>query len=177
MYAPREDSFLLEKHVRLRAKGKVLDMGTGSGIQAFTALKNANVACVTAADTDKEVIKELKEKYKGIKKIKFTLSDLFSSLKNKKFDTIIFNPPYLPEEEPKDIALDGGKKGHELLERFFCEAKNSLNEKGIILVVFSSLTNKKKVDGIIKRNNFRFKMLEEEKMFFEKLYVYLVFEA
>ena len=96
------------------------------------------------------------------------------SLKNEKFDTIIFNPPYLPEQEPKDVALDGGKKGYEVLERFFNEVKNYLNSNGVILVVFSSLTNKNKIDDIIKRNKLKSKLLEEKSLFFEKLYVYLI---
>jgi methylase of polypeptide subunit release factors len=37
-----------------------------------------------------------------------------------KFDLIVFNPPYLPQELPeRDKALEGGKKGYEVLERFF----------------------------------------------------------
>jgi release factor glutamine methyltransferase len=176
MYEPREDSYLLQKHVMFYAKGKVLDVGTGSGIQALSALENKNVDSVIAVDIDKEVIKELKEKHKDNKKVKFVVSDLFSNIKSEKFDTIIFNPPYLPEEEPKDVALDGGEKGYELLERFFHKVKNNLNEKGIILIVFSSVTNKKRIDEIIKGCKLKFKLLEEEKMFFEKLYVYLIFE-
>ena len=174
MYEPRDDSYLLQKYVRLYARGNVLDMGTGSGVQAISALGNSNVTSVSGADVDEEVISELKNKYKANKKIKFIVSDLFLNIKNEKFDTIIFNPPYLPEEEPKDVALDGGKKGYEVLERFFGKAKNNLNKNGIILVVFSSLTNKKKVDEIIKRNKLKFKLLEEKNIFFEKLYVYLV---
>jgi release factor glutamine methyltransferase len=191
MYAPREDSYLLQTYVRQYAKGKVLDMGTGSGIQAMAALENNNVISVIGADIDEEVIKLLKDKCRKdnkenenkynpesnkIKKIKFTVSDLFSSIKNEKFDTVIFNPPYLPEEEPKDVALDGGKKGYELIERFFNEVKNYLDKNGIILIVFSSLTNKNKVHEIIKQNRLSFKLLEERKLFFEKLYVYLIFE-
>ncbi|MBI2659492.1 hypothetical protein HYX05_05335, partial [Candidatus Woesearchaeota archaeon] len=35
VYEPREDSTMLERYVREYAKGKVLDVGTGSGIQAI----------------------------------------------------------------------------------------------------------------------------------------------
>ncbi len=72
---------------------------------------------VLASDISNEVVKKLK----GVKCIK---SDLFSNIKGK-FDTIIFNPPYLPydKREPKDISLatTGGKKGYELLERLIKE--------------------------------------------------------
>jgi predicted Ser/Thr protein kinase len=92
-----------------------------------------------------------------------------------KFDMIIFNPPYLPEDvRLKDITLDGGKKGYELLERFFSQANNYLNKNGKILIVFSSLTKKERVDEIIMKNNFTSTLLEKKRIFFEDLYVYLV---
>jgi len=40
VYIPREDSFLMQIAVKAYSKGKVLDMGTGSGIQAVTAAAN-----------------------------------------------------------------------------------------------------------------------------------------
>ena len=48
IYVPREDSFLLAKFVEKYAFGKVLDMGTGSGIQAESALKNKAVEDFTS---------------------------------------------------------------------------------------------------------------------------------
>lgn len=167
IYEPREDSYLLQKYVLNFAKGKVLDMGTGSGIQAETALKKTKN--VLAIDIDPEVVKYIKSK-----KINIIQSDLFSNVKGK-FDLIIFNPPYLPDDKQvKDIALDGGKKGYELLERFLIQAKNYLKKDGKILILFSSLTKKNKVDKILKDNGYTFELLETQKLFFEELYVYLI---
>ena len=56
VYEPREDSNLLEKYVRQYAKGKVLDIGTGSGIQAIAAAQNKKVSSVLATDIQKGVI-------------------------------------------------------------------------------------------------------------------------
>ena len=56
MYQPREDSFLLEKEVKKYAKGDVLDIGAGSGIQALAAAKKRNTKKVLAVDIDKKVI-------------------------------------------------------------------------------------------------------------------------
>ena len=64
MYEPREDSHLLEKHVRRNAFGRVLDMGTGSGIQALSAIKNVNVGEVIAVDINPEGNQSLKKKNK-----------------------------------------------------------------------------------------------------------------
>ena len=116
IYLQREDSFLLQKAVKKSAKSKrVLDMGAGSGIQAQTALK-AGAKNVLAIDIDPEVIAHLKKQ--NLKAIK---SNLFQNV-NGKFDLIVFNPPYLPEDrrEDKESArvTSGGKKGDEILMRF-----------------------------------------------------------
>lgn len=173
MYKPREDSFLLEKYVKRLAKGRVLDLGTGTGIQAIAAAKSRKVSEVVAADIDKEVVCQCRLNINN-KRIQFIVSDLFRNVKEK-FDTIIFNPPYLPQDKNiDDSALYGGKKGFEIIARFFSKVNRYLNKNGIILIVFSSLTDKTKVDKIIKKSGFKFKELEKQHIFFEDLYVYLI---
>ena len=94
IYEPREDSELLQKWVKKLVTGKVLDMGTGSGIQAKTALKNTKD--VLAVDINQECVEFVKKQG-----IEVRQSNLFSNVEES-FDRIIFNPPYLPEdmEEP-----------------------------------------------------------------------------
>ncbi len=175
VYHPREDSELLRMYVKQFARGFVLDMGTGSGVQAETAAAKRSVKKVIAVDIDKEAVAYC-ERHRESNKIVFGVSNLFSSLKKIRFDTIIFNPPYLPKDkrESKDdaVALAGGKKGHELLELFLSNAGNFLKENGHILIVFSSLTNKGMVDKLIEQNGFIFDELESQKLFMEKLYCY-----
>ena len=169
MYEPREDSFLLEKYVKKLAFGKVLDMGTGSGIQIEAALKSKNVKTALASDIDKSLLPKLKNK-----NFKVIHSDLFSNIKGK-FDTIIFNPPYLPDSKhDDDKSLGGGKKGYELLVRFLNEANSFLNKDGIVLIVFSSITNKKIIDQTIDDNLLEPELLEKKRIFFEELYVYKI---
>ena len=173
VYDPQEDSTMLEKHVRQYAKGKVLDVGTGSGIQAIAAAQNKNVISVLAADVQKGVVEYCRKCIKN-KKIKFIQSDLFKKVKGK-FDVIIFNPPYLPHElRLKDLTIEGGKKGYEVIERFLNEANEFLEPDGIILMVFSSLTKKEKVEEFIKSSLLDFEALEKQHIFFEDIYVYLL---
>ncbi len=229
IYEPEEDSFLLQKFVKKHlkiskkkfsvsqksrsdfsgyAKCLVLDMGTGSGIQAKTASFDADL--VIGLDINKDVIKYCEKNSKG-DNIHFLKSNLFQifednffyydkvenkleiyekrrvedrekrkELVNKqiKFDLMIFNPPYLPQElKEKDIRLEGGKKGYEVLNKFLDKAPIYLKKDGKILIVFSSLTDKKKIDGIIAKNNLKFVELEKKHIFFEDLYVYYIARA
>jgi release factor glutamine methyltransferase len=166
IYEPREDSFLLNKYVRKYAHGKVLDMGTGTGIQAIAALENTDD--VLATDINPECVD-----YAQKKGLKVVLSNLFEKIQET-FDLIIFNPPYLPDDpiEPEDSKLSttGGIEGPEIIARFLKEAKDHLNKNGKILLIISSLTGNPEV--IFK--DYKFTLLDEENFFFEKLFVYLL---
>lgn len=171
MYEPREDSEFLAGFVREHARGKVVDMGTGSGVLARAALENPAVEEVTAADADAEAVARLK----GSPRIRAVHSDLFANLEGELFDTIVCNPPYLPDEEgDEDAALYGGPGGYEWIERFLQEARNHLAERGSILLLFSSLTNKERIDAAIKALKYRSEELGMLAMFFERLYVYRI---
>ena len=73
MYNPEEDSILLsdsiKKYIEKKGKSfKILDMGTGSGIQAETC-KSLGFNNILAADIDTESLKYVKNKVK-VKTIK-----------------------------------------------------------------------------------------------------------
>ncbi|KYK26338.1 hypothetical protein AYK26_05080 [Euryarchaeota archaeon SM23-78] len=172
-YEPQEDSYLLLEYVKQLAYGKVLDMGAGSGILAKQAVYSQQVEEVVAVDIDEQSIEELnRDDIKGLRAFQ---SNLFANI-TEKFDTIVFNPPYLPKDEKdEDIALDGGVKGYEVIEMFLKNAKKHLKPAGIILMVFSNRTGKKEIDKIIKREGYRFELLEKKSLdFFEELYVYKI---
>lgn len=176
VYMPHEDSRMLEKEVLEFARGSVLDMGTGSGIQAEAAASLKPVKKVLAVDISKEAVDFCRSRLKS-RKIKVLKSDLFSKVPKQKFDTIVFNPPYLPRDKVKHPALDGGKKGHEVLERFLNQAGSYLADNGIMLIVFSSLTNQEKVNEIIRNNLLEFKLLNMMHFFFEKLFTYKIWKS
>ena len=176
VYEPREDSFLLEKAVAAYAFGRVLDMGTGSGIQAIAAAAKPEVSAVVAVDVNQEALRQARANAfaEGAGKIEFKESDLFSALAGEKFDTIAFNPPYLPatpEETVGDIALESGESGRGLTERFLAEFEAHLNAKGIVLLLQSSVRGWEKPKKDLGGKGFAVETAGREKFFFEEIVV------
>lgn len=163
-YEPREDSYMLARCVEKYAFGKTLDVGTGTGIQGITAaLKGCEV---TFLDMDDNALgcAKLNAKLNGVSG-KFIKSDLLKEVKEK-FNTIIFNPPYLPSKEKREKALDGGVRGRELIDRFLYTYKNNILEKHVVLLVESSFNDYEKD---LKRLDA--KIAAKEHYFFEDLVV------
>jgi release factor glutamine methyltransferase len=173
VYPPDEDSFLLLKYVDNLVYGRVLDMGTGSGILAVAAAKNEEVREVMAVDIDPcalEVGKKRAEIHDVMDNITFVQSNLFQKVEGR-FDWILFNPPYLPSEgEISEFSWAGGEKGKEVIIRFLEEAPRYLEGDGSLLLVYSDKTGIESSDF----KNYRFQLLEEEKIFFETLYCVLL---
>lgn len=182
IYDPDEDSYLLSETLKQFLKNKykdkdknkqikILDIGSGSGIHAETC-RALGFKDITTADINQESIKLLKNK--GFKSIK---SDLFDKINtDQKFDLIIFNPPYLPEDkdEPIDSRREttAGKKGYELIIRFLKEANHHLTQDGSILLLISSLSKPKTILRYVKYLGFKRDLLASKKLFFEELFVY-----
>ena len=175
IYSPEEDSYLLEEQVLKYSKGKsVLDIGSGSGIQALAALRS-KAKSVLATDIDEDSLNHLKTlKQKNLKILK---SNLFSKIKSR-FDLIVFNPPYLltdaKEDKESAKATTGGKKGDEIILRFLKQAKSHINKGGKILLLVSSLTQRNRIEKILLSSKLKYTIISEKKLFFESLYVYKI---
>jgi len=170
-----EDSYFLSEVLKsylknkLKTKLKILDMGSGTGIQAETC-KNLGFKDILAVDIDTESVKFIKKK--GINSIQ---SNLFSKInKKEKFNLIIFNAPYLPEDKhDKGKDTTGGKNGDETIIKFLTQAKSHLNKEGEIILLLSSLTPRKKIGQIIKKS-YKKEVLAEKTIFFEKLEIWKI---
>jgi len=182
IYSPSEDSYLLAEEVKKyilklsneqKDSFKVLDMGSGSGIQALTAIasgiKRKNII---AADIGKEALQKLKEQ-----KIPARKSNLFSNInKEKRFNLIVFNAPYLPEDKyDKKADTTAGKRGNELIIKFLRKAKRFLKEDGVILILFSSLSKPEKILAYAEKRGYKSEKLAEKNVgMMERLFVYLI---
>jgi release factor glutamine methyltransferase len=146
VYRPREDSELLSEAVERLAEGKVLDVGTGTGIQGIIAAKKG--CDVTFSDVSTHAIRCARQNAsQNNVKGTFIVSDLFDSISGK-FDTIIFNPPYLESArlgaESGDyvkLATDGGENGRELIDRFIAGSFSHMTKSGRVIMIESSVNN------------------------------------
>ena len=125
----------------------ILDIGTGSACIACACAYAFQNAMVEAVDVDVNAIEVanknvLSHKLEG--RISIIESNLFEHLKDKKYDLIISNPPYvgndemqsLPQEylqEPRQ-ALEATENGLGLIEQILRQACNHLNENVVLIV-------------------------------------------
>ncbi len=125
---------------------KVLDLCTGSGCLAILAALQFEEATIYASDISKAALSVCTkniEAYDLNNRVIPMQSDLFSDI-DEKFDLIISNPPYveqklmdeLPIEFVKEpqIALAGGEKGIDLVQKIIREAPSHLNTNGILIM-------------------------------------------
>ncbi|MCX8163024.1 MAG: class I SAM-dependent methyltransferase [Candidatus Micrarchaeota archaeon] len=182
VYFPAEDSFLLLKNLK-NIKGKILEIGTGSGIISIYLAKKG-IEKIYATDINKKAIENAQKNARINKvenKIKFIYSDLFENIKNQKFDYIIFNPPYLPttkEEKIKDelnSSFDGGKNGLKIIRRFLIQAKNFLKKQGVIYLIVSDLADLEKLKTFIYKNGYSYKEIDRQSFFFERIILYKIY--
>jgi release factor glutamine methyltransferase len=172
VYEPCEDTFLLVDAALdvVRPTDSVLEVGTGCGLIAKVVARLAH--SVIATDINPQAVKNAT--LNGVEAIQ---GDLFCNL-NRRFDLIIFNPPYLPTDTnmPCDWltqACDGGLAGHEVIMRFLTQVDRHLTSRGRVLIIISSLTGYREVTERMKAQFEIVRSLAERKVFFETLYVIL----
>jgi release factor glutamine methyltransferase len=107
--------------------------------------------------------------------------DLFAHL-NRRFDLIVFNPPYIPtpNKMPRDwlaLAWDGGPSGREVILRFLSHVEKHLTATGRMLLLISSVAGYKQVRDAMDAQFNIVKTVNSRKMFFETLYVLLGAQA
>lgn len=164
-YLPCDDSFLLAAAAADYARGDVLDMGTGSGIQGIIAAGKAK--SVLFADISPQALacaRKNAEANRATKKCKcrFVETDLFQSIpKTKKFDVILFNPPYLPTKPSEKVkgainsAWDGGRDGRKVIDPFLEAFPAHLKTGGALLLLSCHLPGTNKTLKKLKQLGFK----------------------
>lgn len=164
---PRQDTetiieFAIEV-IKDNAYKTMLDMCTGSGVIGITVACHTDIDEVTLCDISVDALQVARENINlnGMQnKCNIVQSNMFKNLYklNNKYDIIVSNPPYLTKSEMKEIsefvekepaiALYGGKDGLDYYRIIFEEAKNFLNNNGIIAVEIGYLQARDVIDII-----------------------------
>ena len=104
-------------------------------------------------------------------------SDLFSSVSGV-FEILVFNAPYLREEEgePKEEAemLSGGKEGVELSLRFLEEAREHLDKKSSLILTASSASNLELLEKGISNLGYALSGKISKSFFMEEIYAFIL---
>lgn len=129
---------LLTEHKATPFAGRLLDVGTGSGIIALSLAASWPDAQVEAVDLSEDALslaRENAEKLGLVDRVRFYRSDLLTATEGR-FDLIVANLPYIAAEEISKLsrevqydphsALDGGAVGTEIIFRLIAEAKEHL---------------------------------------------------
>ncbi|MFA6805477.1 MAG: HemK2/MTQ2 family protein methyltransferase [Candidatus Methanomethylophilaceae archaeon] len=169
VYPPSEDSIMLIQSFDVEPPESVLEIGCGSGIVAIHCAHSG--ADVVAVDINPHAV-ELTGKNAEANGVKVDArgSDLFQNVPEK-FDTIVFNLPYLPVSDEGELAKawSGGEDGMGPLPRLVAEAPDHLNMNGRLIIVVSSLMDQEKLDALL--DDHYVNELSELPLFFEKLKV------
>jgi len=124
----------------------VLDLCTGSGCIALALAKHFPDSIVYGIDKSNVAIEYATSNAieNNIKNAYFIKGDLFKPVRNKKFDCIVSNPPYIKtsgiqglQKEIKDYepveALDGGEDGLDFYRKILNRAGDYLSVRGVII--------------------------------------------
>tara|TARA_Y100001936_G_scaffold217220_1_gene228991 strand:- start:1310 stop:2161 length:852 start_codon:yes stop_codon:yes gene_type:complete len=135
----------LEK-ISLNTPYKILDLGTGCGIIAISIAKHRPLSCITAIDNSMDAIYVAKKNAKSLdtNNINIFKSNWFDKIKEKKFDLIVSNPPYVALDDPyldrevlnfePRLALIAGKDGMECIRKIITTATSHIHAEGWLLL-------------------------------------------
>jgi release factor glutamine methyltransferase len=170
MYAPSEDTFLLADCIEHYNGRRALEIGVGSGLLLTILAKN--YAYVAGSDIDLKVLQHCRLQTPS-EKVLLVCCDAGSAFGSGKFDLIVSNPPYLPNDDGDNSSLDptihGGPKGIETTIHFVKSALPLLAVDGKILIVISSFADSSALDRLVVENNMHKKVVKEKRLFYETL--------
>lgn len=148
---------------------KVLDLATGSGAIGITLKLELPNLDVTLSDISSKALKVAEINKKNLDaNVKLVESNWFSNI-NEKFDVIISNPPYIPEQQAvisktlsePNLALFSGKDGLDSYREILKDVKKHLNNRALIAFE-NGYDQKSGLNALIKENLNNVKIVQEK---------------
>ena len=169
MYTPSDDSYLLADCIRQYKGMRALEIGIGSGL--LLSILEENFTYVAGSDIDLLALQHCRQ-HRISSNALLVCCDAASAFGIGKFDLIVSNPPYLPNDDfyhIRDPTVHGGPSGVETTVHFINSALPLLAGDGKMLIVISSFANAGALDNVVVENKMRKKVVKEKRLFYEML--------
>lgn len=167
------DSLRLAENIIFDKDSTVLDLCSGTGIQGLLASKSAKKVISVEINEKAAQVAMFNSKLNKVNNImNIRIGDLYSIVKDEKFDYIYANPPFIPMIEGIEYPIcgDGGRDGLIVLNKIFDNLDNYLNENGKSIIFCQCLGDDKniffnnKVDELSKNNNWKSTCISTSRM-------------
>jgi len=136
VYPPSSDSLLLRDAVVSTEGSTVLDLCTGSGIQALVASGRADRVVAVDISSRAAALARLNAALNGVTNVDVRSGDLYRPAAGERFDTIIANPPFVPSPYRSGPAYhSGGPTGARVLQRIARGLERALQTEGRFFAV------------------------------------------
>jgi HemK-related putative methylase len=135
VYPPGGDSALLADALPERDGERVLDLCTGSGIQALNVAPRAAHVVAVDIGVRSAALAHLNAAMNGVANVAVRRGDLFAPVRGERFDLILANPPFVPAPRRGPAYHSGGPRGDRVLRRVVAGLENHLRDGGRALVI------------------------------------------
>lgn len=165
-YLPAEDTYLLREVLRGDSGGTCLEMGFGSGAVVSSVAGRFDLAVAT------DVIALESARLARAPGVELLLADRATCFRERSFDLVFFNPPYVPSKGVSDTAVDGGMGGIEVPTAFLREALRVIRPGGSVLALLSDEGDLEGFERRCREMGSEVERAAERKLFYETLVVY-----
>jgi carbamoyltransferase len=119
VYPPSSDSLMLRDAIILAgAVPRVLDLCTGSGIQALQVAARAERVVAVDINPRAAALARFNARLNGIEKVDVRLGNLYAPIGTEQFDLVIANPPFVASPYARAPSYhSGGARGDRVLRR------------------------------------------------------------
>jgi len=135
VYPPGSDSAILADAVPARDGEEVLDLCTGTGIQALGVAARAKRVVAVDVGVRAAALARVNAAANGVSNLEVRRGDLFGPVRGERFDLLLANPPFVPAPQRGPAYHSGGPRGDRVLRRVVAGLGAHLRDGGRALII------------------------------------------